>query len=64
MESKKIKWARQTIERAIDQNGPYSHNVCSMALMAVAKADGKKAANKLIEDYGLDALYGIQKVKI
>nr|MBI3612635.1 hypothetical protein [Nitrospirota bacterium] len=64
MESQKVQWARQKIETAIEQNGSYSHNICSMALMAVAEADGKAAANKLIEEYGLDALYQIRKVEV
>ncbi len=63
METTKISWAKQKIEKAIDQAGPYSHNICSMALLAVAQADGKEVANRLIEEYGLNALYGIQKVK-
>ncbi|MBI2069480.1 MAG: hypothetical protein HYT79_02680 [Elusimicrobia bacterium] len=63
MESVKIQWARKKIEQAIKQDGPYSHNVCSMALLAVAQADGKEAANKLIEEYCLDRLYRIQKVQ-
>jgi len=64
MESQKVKWARRKIETAIEQNGPYSHNICSMALMSVAAAAGKDAANKLIEEYGLDALYQIRKVEV
>ena len=64
MESQKVKWARQKIETAIEQSGPYSHNICSMALMAVAEAEGKEAANKLIEEYGLDVLYQIRKVEV
>ena len=64
MESQKVKWARRKIETAIEQNGPYSHNICSMALLAVAEADGMDAANKLIEEYGLDALYQIRKVEV
>jgi hypothetical protein len=63
MESTKVAWAKQKIEKAIDQSGPYSHNICSMALLAVVEADGKEAANNLIEEYRLDALFGIQKVK-
>lgn len=63
MESQKVKWARRKIETAIKQDGPYSHNVCSMALLAVVQAEDKEAANKLIEEYGLDRLYRIQKVQ-
>ena len=64
MESQKVKWARRKIETAIEQSGPYSHNICSMALLAVAAVEGKDAANKLIEDYELDALYRIRKVEV
>lgn len=61
MENAKVVWARRKIETAIEQDGPYSHNICSMALLAVAQAEGKKAANKLIDEYGLEALYKIRK---
>ena len=62
MGNAKIGWAKQKIEKAIEQAGPYSHNICAMALMTVAEADGREAANRLIEGYGLDVLYGIRKV--
>lgn len=64
MESQKVRWARRKIETAIEQNGPYSHNICSMALLAVAETEGKEAANKLIEEYGLNALYQIRRMEV
>lgn len=60
MESQKVKWARRKIETAIKQAGPYSHNICSMALLAVARADGREAANRLIREYDLERLYSIR----
>lgn len=49
------KWADR-IQEAIDTDGPYSHNIISMALGAVAKAYGKEEANKLIEKFDLEGL--------
>lgn len=63
MESQKMSWARRKIETAIKQNGPYSHNICSLALSAVAQVDGREAANRLIREYSLDRLYSIQAVE-
>jgi len=41
---------------------PYSHNLISLALGAIAKEHGQDEANKAIEDFGLGSL-GWSKVK-
>lgn len=41
---------------------PYSHNIISLCLAAIAKTYGKEQANLAIEDFNLEA-YGWQKVK-
>lgn len=56
---KEIKVAKEKIEKAIIQDGPYSHNIVGLVLSGL---NDKKAANKLIDEFELDELYGIQKV--
>ena len=50
--------ARKKIERAMEQNGGFTHNLIGMALSMIG--DNKKA-NELIDEYSLDELYGIEK---
>ena len=56
--------ARKRIRKALDQAGPYSHNIAGLVLSAVAERFGKQAANELIEEYALDDIYGIQQVPV
>jgi hypothetical protein len=51
--------ARKSIENAIEQDGPYSHNMISLTLISLKN---NKLANQLVEEYDLEELYGIQKV--
>lgn len=53
--------ARADIEKAIEQDGPYSHNICSLVLAAVYDKLGRKAANKLVDEFDLDTIFDIQK---
>jgi hypothetical protein len=55
------KWSDRIAE-AIAVNGPYSHNIISLALQAVDKEVGTKEANKLITKFKLDRM-GWQKVE-
>lgn len=55
--------ARRKIERAIEQSGPYSHNIVGFVLREVAKAHGTAKANALIDEYGIEDLYGIELQK-
>jgi len=55
--------ARDSIENAMDQNGPYTHNIISLSLRSLAEKGGNKAANDLVDEYELDQEYGIQKVE-
>ena len=57
-----IYFYRRRIEKAIDQSGPFSHNIVGLALSQVSKEFGVNVANGLIDEYELDELYGIQKV--
>ena len=41
---------------------PYSHNIISLALSAIARGWGNKEANKVIDEFGLDLL-GWNKVR-
>lgn len=52
----KIKDYEDSIVEAIARNGPYSHNIISMALGAVAQKFGKEEANKLIDKFKLERL--------
>ncbi len=55
--------AREKIETAIDQNGPYSHNICGLVLSSVVQDHGFETANELIEEYGLEFLYSIRPIE-
>lgn len=48
-------WSNR-IQEAIDVDGPYSHNIISLALGAVAREYGKAEANKLIDKHDLEDL--------
>lgn len=56
--------ARMTIEDAIETDGPYSHNICSLALSNVQEKLGTKYANRLVDEHGLTLRYGIKKVNL
>ena len=53
---------RRQIEKAINKNGQFSHNIVSIVLREVSKEFGVNVANGLVDEYELDELYGIQKV--
>lgn len=55
----KLKEAQKKIQHAMNQNGQYSHNIISLVLSGLKDYD---MANKLIEEFDLDRVYGIQKV--
>jgi len=50
------------IERQLDINGPYSHNIVGMVLSRVADVCGIAIANELIEEYRLKEIFGINPV--
>lgn len=58
-----IKEANERIEKAMLQNGQYSHNICTLVLSAVACDHGIAQANKLVDEWGLTNAYGIKKIK-
>ena len=47
---------RLHIIEAVKTNGPYSHNIISLTLRAIAKDFGTDEANKAIADFGLEEL--------
>lgn len=51
--------ARARIEKALNQNGQYTHNMLSIALRTLADKVGCCVANQLISEYELDYLYDI-----
>ena len=55
-----MEWAKTRIQQAINKNGNYSHNICSVVLMAVHQKVGRASAKDLINEFSLDDLYGIQ----
>jgi hypothetical protein len=54
---------RDRINNAIDQDGPYTHNMISLALRKLAENTGTKYANELVKELDLDDLYGISEIK-
>ena len=60
IESDKKAEARDKIQKAIGQNGPYTHNIIGLVLSGLKDID---MANDLIDENDLDRVYGIQKVR-
>lgn len=58
-----IEGAKESILRAVQEDTPYSHNICSVVLRVVWQKFGIKYANSLITECGLDSKYGFQKLK-
>lgn len=59
----KIRQAARKIEEAIAQNGAYSHNIIGLVLSQLAAEVDYAAANQLVDEFYLTALYGIYKVE-
>jgi hypothetical protein len=55
--------ARERIERAMDQDGPFTHNMIGLTLSGLADKVGVKYANELVREFELDEIYGIQEVE-
>lgn len=51
--------ARDKIEKALDQEGKYTHNILTLILRETARKVGYDEANLLIAEYDLKDLYGI-----
>lgn len=60
---KAIDKASDRIQNAIDSHGPYSHNMIGAVLRDLSSSWGYEHANKLVRDFELDELYGIQEVE-
>lgn len=59
---KTIKDAEAQIERLIDPYGrPYTHNLVGMTLRQIDEKFGREEANRLIDEYELDDLFGGNK---
>lgn len=58
MKEKTLKEWLETIEDQVEYVDvrPFSHNIISLALLAISKKWGTKKANKAIKDFGLDKL--------
>lgn len=54
--------AKEQIQKAIDQNGPYSHNIAGLVLSQVASEHGVDVANQLVEEFKLTRRFGIRPV--
>ena len=52
--------AKEKIERAIESNGQFTHNILGLILRKVDGLFGTKVANDLIDEYDLED-YGINK---
>lgn len=51
----------ERIERALDNPGPFSHNIIGCILRSVAEKEGYQAANALIDEHDLES-EGYKKV--
>ena len=52
---------RDAINQAIEENGQFSHNICSCVLRIAADKFGTAQANALIDEFALDEVYSIHK---
>ena len=59
---KEITEAEKKITKSLLQDGPYTHNIISLVLRDLSQKVSLKAANKIVDSFGLSA-YGIHKVK-
>ncbi|NIV29749.1 MAG: hypothetical protein GWN58_09665 [Anaerolineae bacterium] len=53
--------AREVIAPQVQLQGPYSHNILSILLRKAAKEHGYRAADALVDEFELTALFGIPK---
>ena len=63
MKKRELEEFRRKIEKAIGQNGSFTHNIISMVLRSASQELGKEAANSLVREYRLAKLYGINEEK-
>lgn len=61
---KSLKQIKSDIEAAIEQRGPFSHNLVSINLRIAAREYGTVAANQIIAEMELDDLFGIKAVAV
>lgn len=54
LEKLTVEAAKKKIEYELDKGGQYSHNIIGIVLGQVADVFSKSAANRLIEECGLD----------
>jgi hypothetical protein len=59
----KVQDARDRISETIEQGGKFTHNIIGLTLQQVAGKFGKSEANKLVDEFGLTELFGINKVE-
>lgn len=51
---------KKRIEKWVDSGGNHAHNMISLNLRRVAAEFGRDAANQIIDDLGIEDLYGIR----
>jgi hypothetical protein len=49
------------LERLMSRKGSHTHNIIGILLRQVDKKLGRESANKMIDDYFLDCLYGFNR---
>jgi len=52
------------IEKAMEEDGCFSHNKIGVTLLLLAREEGYEAANKLVDEYNLTELYEIPKMEV
>jgi hypothetical protein len=55
--------ARARIEEAMEQDGPFTHNLIGFTLSSLAQKVGVKYANELVREFDLTEIYGIEEVQ-
>lgn len=58
-----IRQACEQIEKAMEQDGPFTHNMIGITLLGLAEKFGYKYSNDLIKQYDLTDLYGIEEIE-
>lgn len=51
-----------SIQKHIEDSGPYSHNIVTFTLRIVARDHGREAANEMVDNLDLENEFGIRRV--
>lgn len=56
-----IERARELLQIQVDLGGGYNRNSVRLILFEISKEHGQEVADKLIDEFALDQIFGLQK---